>query len=155
MSATLSRLPDLSLPSASGAPVGLRARGREGSVILLLHSATCVPCLDYVRGLGQVQEGLRDWDGRVVVVTPGAPDAAATVAQATATPFLVAADPEGTCAGRCRLQGGGMIIADQWGEVFHVEPGGTDRHDTPAPSEVVEWLRYVAIQCPECQGEAL
>ena len=24
----------------------------------------------------------------------------------------------------------------------------------PGPDELIEWLRYVQMQCPECQGEA-
>ena len=28
-------------------------------------------------------------------------------------------------------------------------------HRSIAPEELIEWLRYLAIQCPECQGEAL
>ena len=47
-----------------------------------------------------------------------------------------------------------VLIADQWGELFVVEPAGDD-HGFIEPDEVVSWLRYLAIQCPECQGEAL
>ena len=52
------------------------------------------------------------------------------------------------------LAGGSLVIADQWGEIFHVEAGGPAVHPFPAPAEVAEWLRFVTIQCPECQGEA-
>ncbi|HET9265340.1 MAG TPA: hypothetical protein VFO14_19975 [Vicinamibacterales bacterium] len=47
----------------------------------------------------------------------------------------------------------GAVIADKWGEVHFVAG-----HETPAklptPDELIEWLRYVQMQCPECQGEA-
>lgn len=150
---TLTRLPDISLPrAADGAPFPLRARGREGTVLMLTHSAGCAECAAYLRGLEEAREEMRDWDGRVLVVVPEAPEAAA----ALQSPFPVLADPEGRCAERCQLSGGGaMVIADQWGEVFFVEAGGAGRHDLPPAGEVVEWLRFMAIQCPECQGEAL
>jgi hypothetical protein len=46
----------------------------------------------------------------------------------------------------------GVIVADRWGEI-HVVAGGR-MEDLPAPGEIVEWLRFVQGQCPECQGEA-
>lgn len=149
------RLPDLMLPAApDGSPMSLRARRRENSAVTLLHSPDCAECLEYVERLAGVQEQLRDWDGRVIVVVPGNLAGACAARERLQAPFSILADPDGTCAARCDLGGGSMIIADQWGEVFHVHPGAPGRHDFPAPEEVVEWLRFVAIQCPECQGEA-
>ena len=46
----------------------------------------------------------------------------------------------------------GVVVADRWGEVYYVE--GADRaSELPAPDELMEWLRYVRNECPECQGE--
>ena len=85
-----------------------------------------------------------------------APSAGASASDGTETSgSSVRVSPEVRCAERCAIEGGGMIIADQWGEVFLVEAGGAGVHGLPAAEEVVEWLRFVAIQCPECQGEAL
>jgi hypothetical protein len=45
------------------------------------------------------------------------------------------------------------VVADRWGEiVFAVEK--SDIVDLPAPQELMEWLKYVRHQCPECEGEA-
>ena len=150
------RVPDLSLPRAGdGIPVRLRTRGREGTVLLHVHSATCAECLAYLRSLGDAKAELDDWDGRVVAVVPGGVDAAGPVREAVEPGFHVVADPEGSYRERSGLEGGSMLIADQWGEVFHVYPGGAGVHDLPTAEEVVSWLRFLAIQCPECQGEAL
>lgn len=46
----------------------------------------------------------------------------------------------------------GVVVADRWGEIHYAAGGRVD--DLPAPSEIIEWLRYVQVQCPECQGEA-
>jgi hypothetical protein len=46
-----------------------------------------------------------------------------------------------------------VTIADRWGEVQHVARGGSDS-DLPQPPTLVEWLEYVAMKCPECEGEA-
>jgi hypothetical protein len=46
-----------------------------------------------------------------------------------------------------------VVVADRWGEiVFAVEK--SDVADLPAPEELMEWLKYVRNQCPECEGEA-
>ncbi len=42
----------------------------------------------------------------------------------------------------------GALVADRWGEIYFVTP------TLPPPSELLEWVRYVQYQCPECQGEA-
>jgi hypothetical protein len=41
----------------------------------------------------------------------------------------------------------GILIADRWGEIQHVEQG------RPEPDALADWLRFVQQQCPECQGE--
>jgi len=47
----------------------------------------------------------------------------------------------------------GVLVADRWGEIHHLAHG--DRvEDLSSPDELVEWLRYVQSQCPECEGEA-
>lgn len=46
----------------------------------------------------------------------------------------------------------GVVIADRWGEIFHAA-GASSSGQLPRSSDLVEWLRYVQMQCPECQGE--
>jgi hypothetical protein len=51
------------------------------------------------------------------------------------------------------LYGPGLLIADRWGEIqFLATAGGVE--ELPPPEELLETLRYVQMQCPECQGEA-
>lgn len=53
-----------------------------------------------------------------------------------------------------RSEGAAVLVADPWGEVRfrHVAEAA---HDLPEPAELVDWARFVAIQCPECEGESL
>ena len=46
-----------------------------------------------------------------------------------------------------------VAIADRWGEVHFAVETDTVK-ELPDVEELVEWLRYVQYQCPECQGEA-
>ena len=147
--------PDLTLPAApSGAPVSLRRRGRDNTVVVALHAADCGGCLEYLSALAEAHETLRDWDGRVLAVLHGPLETAEEIRAARGLPFAVVADAEGRLREGWGIAGGTLLIADQWGELFLVQPGGEGEHEFPPPAELAEWLRFVAIQCPECQGEA-
>jgi hypothetical protein len=47
----------------------------------------------------------------------------------------------------------GVVIADRWGEI-HLVQGARLVEQLPPAEELVEWLRYIAHKCPECEGEA-
>ena len=51
------------------------------------------------------------------------------------------------------VQSPGIVVADRWGEIHHIADGKTV-DDLPGPDDVIEWLRYVQHQCPECEGES-
>lgn len=85
--------------------------------------------------------------GRAALVNPGSrlPD------------LLLPAAPDGTpqpLSGALRLDPPALAIADQWGEVHAGVAAGAE-HRWLAVAEVADWLRYLAMQCPECEGEAL
>lgn len=147
------RLPDLSFEDASGRATPLRASGRQGAVVVLVHGSECDACGRYLAALAAADAQHREWDGRVVAVVPGA--AAGTDAlNAAPLPFPVLADPEGRAWAALGIEGSAVVIADQWGEVHEVARGGAG-HDLPDADAITEWLRYLAIRCPECEGEAL
>lgn len=150
------RLPDLRLASApTGSLVPLVAPGgRLVPVVIAVDGAECDACRACVRRLADADGEMRAWDGRVVVVVPGSVADAALVTEAIHPPFPVLADPEGTLWRRMRFHGAAVLVADPWGEVRFRHEGGAS-HDLPAPAELVDWARFVAIQCPECEGEAL
>ncbi|HEX6749456.1 MAG TPA: redoxin family protein [Longimicrobium sp.] len=144
------RLPDLALPSAQGeSTVPLRPGGRLNPVVVALHGGGCEPCRAYLHDLATVASDLREWDAHVIVV---ARDAAGFDRD---LPFPVVVDAQRAFAARTGVAGAAVVvIADQWGEVAHVAEAG-EGHDLPDAREIVEWVKYLAIQCPECQGEAL
>lgn len=47
----------------------------------------------------------------------------------------------------------GVLVADRWGEIYLVA-GAPHASQLPPASEILECLRYVDHECPECQGEA-
>jgi hypothetical protein len=46
-----------------------------------------------------------------------------------------------------------VIIADRWSEIYFIR-AGVGVADLPSVAEMMEWLRSIQHECPECQGEA-
>ena len=46
----------------------------------------------------------------------------------------------------------GVVVADRWGEVYYVQAANRAA-ELPGSDELMEWVRYVRNECPECQGE--
>jgi peroxiredoxin len=149
------RLPELRLPSAPGAaPIPLvPTGGRRVPLVLAVHDADCAGCRAYARELAAADAELREWDAHVVIVVPGGVDQAAGFVEGAGLPFSVAADAERKLWTRMGMQGAAVLVADPWGEVRMRHAAGA-AHDLPAPAELVDWARFVAMQCPECEGEA-
>lgn len=144
------RLPDLTLPSAGeGPPVRLRGRLRDAPLLVLTHGPACSECERYLRALVAIEAELRGWDAWLAAVEPGATQPAAPKQQ----PPVRLADGAGRVAAALGVEPPAVLIADRYGELHAVEPAGDD-HRFPDPTELVAWARYLAIQCPECEGEA-
>ena len=47
----------------------------------------------------------------------------------------------------------GVVIADRWGEVQFVA-GSARVAGLPSPDDLLDWLAYVQVKCPECEGES-
>lgn len=51
------------------------------------------------------------------------------------------------------LPASGALVADRWGEIVFVV-AASDIADLPTPAQLLEWVEYVEMRCPECEGEA-
>ena len=159
------RLPDIELPAASGdVTTRVRSTGRTSRVLLLLHGAECEACRAYLARLAEHRMELDGWDARPLVVVPSVPDPTTSETEADgegegdpalrSPSFAVAVDSGGRLASALAVSLPALVVADQWGEIHDVEEAGNE-HRFLAPDEVVAWARYLAVQCPECEGEAL
>lgn len=106
----------------AGSPVSLR-KPRAPQVLVAVHSPDCEGCRNYLRELTAHAAPITEWSGRIVVAVPG---------------DVAVAPPA-------------VVIADEWGEVYAVMRGTPD-HVLPSATEIGEWVRFLAIQCPECEG---
>jgi hypothetical protein len=138
-------LPDVPLVSASGAPESLLRHGRA-LLVIVLHDVNCRNCLRYIESLGAINDELNSWDMDVAVVAPDA--------MSPKKAFRCFVDAESRFA---KALGGKLptvIVVDQWGDVKELHEAG-DPHTFPSAAALVAWARYLATQCPECEGESL
>jgi hypothetical protein len=84
---------------------------------------------------------------------PAAGDYAFTLAAAFRDDDLRDAECIVTCDAIAGLPCPGALVADRWGEIFFVATA-TSIDDLPGSDELIAWVRFVQMHCPECEGEA-
>jgi len=147
------RIRDTLVPQAGGGPdVPLRGRPREGIAILFPRSGHGWDA--YLAAVAREAPELADWDGRAIVVAPDPDPAWTRLRHEAPAEMWVVEDPAGVLD-PAPDSGSGQtparpiaVIADRFGEIYHVWEGG-DTGPRPEPRELEEWLRFLALQCPE------
>ena len=81
------------------------------------------------------------------MVVPDGRANAAGFAETTTDALEVLVDTEGVFGSGHAM----LVISDEWGEVHYVADAG-DGHGLPPREEIVAWVGFLAIQCPECEG---
>ncbi len=129
-------LPDLEGRTLDGSPVRYRDLWQKKAAVVvtfgsLAHRGTAA----YLEELSRHSSDFRLYDATLILR-----DARVTLGPS-----------DGASASPADLPIPSVIIADRWGEVRYV--GRLADHHLPAVDEVIEWLRFVQMECPECQGE--
>jgi hypothetical protein len=138
------RVPWRLLKTCSEAGVSAPHAPRGPRVFVAVHAPGCETCIAYVKQVVRMQDELASWGGHVAVVCPECSDSAAGLAR-LGVPVL---DDRETLIAHGRLT---VIVADEWDEI-HFASETDDVHGVISPDEVLEWVKFVAIQCPECEG---
>ncbi len=149
------RMPDFSLVASDGLPVRTsKYRGRRNLVLAFVDGTGCDPCRGWLSNMaGDYEEVLRH-EAQVLVVVHGSLDDAGEVKRANNLPFPVLADVDGAVHRRVgAVTPGGqpamaVYVVDRFGEIFNVSRTG-EGDTVPAPEEVLDWLQFIEIQCPE------
>ena len=133
---------------------------RVGQVRPMLQTGDLVPHFTVTTVSGESFDYSDIWQRKnlVLVLLPHADSAATTkfVDQLTARLSELTGDDSACVITRDSVSGvqsPGIVVADRWAEIHHVA-GGRTVDDLPGPDDVIEWLRYVQHQCPECEGES-
>lgn len=133
----------------------------------------------YLAALTASVPEMRRWDGRLLLVADGGPPEPLSVPPDRGRPpgqsrpgLSLLIDEARTLRRRLGLEEAGtvLLIADRWGEIYHAaaragsasdpssgEPPPDEGAETPAeaaplpsPAAIIEWLKYLTTQCPEC-----
>jgi hypothetical protein len=153
------RIPDVMLPRAAGGAGGtlpVRGRPREGVALLFPDTGGGWP--GYLRRLAALASDLAEWDARVIAVAPA--DAAhdpawAGLARELGSSVWIVHDPDrrlrpATPPGDPEPVLPAAAVVDRFGEIYHVWPRDhAGCRPGPEPRELEEWLRFMALQCPE------
>jgi hypothetical protein len=138
-------LPDVDLVSSSGMREELLRHGRA-VLLVVLHDPGCRSCFAFLQSLGEANDELQSWDMDVVVITPEP-----VPAEKTLRCFV---DADARFAVAMEINPPAVLVVDQWGDVKELYEVA-DSHTFPATDALIAWARYLATQCPECEGESL
>jgi hypothetical protein len=108
-------------------------------VLLLVRDAAFERARPYIAALEERLRDLRDWGGRPLLVTE-------RDMVESRLPSAVARPDEWDAFA---VANSALMIADRWRVVYFVKETTTFA-DLPSPDEIVEWVRYLGMQCPEC-----
>lgn len=139
------RVPSTTMTAHPGGECFELRPSRGPRVFVSLHSTDCEECIDYARKIAAVREPVEAWGADLVIVSG---DVSRSAEPAVAQLDLTVIEDRDRVLCRGRLD---VIVADEWGEI-HFASEGKGAHNPLPPEEVVEWAKFVAIQCPECEG---
>lgn len=145
-------------PARPIAHLSISSGHRRQTALFLGHGAECLACLGYARQLAARHEELADGDAIAVNVVPGDDEAAAEWRAALDARATIATDPGGAwkaaIAAHVDVPAGDAIVVvlDRFAAP-RVTSHASEAGGLVDPSEVVDWLRFLALECPECSGE--
>jgi glutaredoxin/peroxiredoxin len=152
-------IPLTTLSSALGGRFSFEElRGRLQAGIFFAHGTSCLACQGYARQLVGQADAMREADGIPIIVVPDEAEAARAWAAEVPAEALILADPGGAWIDAVKAIVGGvpdgvmLLVVDRYvaprAVSIAAEAGGLI-----APLEATDWLRFLALECPECGGE--
>jgi peroxiredoxin len=149
-------MPDVSLPDGSGRRVRLSDyRHRRHVVAVFVNGASEEEYRPFLSALGRHYPEIAEEESEVLTAVPGTVRDAARIGDRLGLPFPVLADMDGEAhrsAGSVATNGEpdmAVFIIDRYGEIyaaFHSGKGDV----LPSPETILDWIRYIQSQCPEC-----
>jgi peroxiredoxin len=150
------RLPNFTLPSSEGRRIALYDyHGRRNVVLALVGRPVGEAARARLTALAARYAEFLAEEAEVLAVVWGAVGEAERVKRQDALPFPVLADEAGalhSSLGALASDGEAawaFYITDRFGEVFAAYRAGAGR-SVPTVEEMLEWLRFIGLQCPEC-----
>lgn len=151
------RVPNFTLTDLHNQPVNLaRYRGQKNLVLVFLGSVAANEIQAMLKEYSSKYSRIQEENGQVVVFLPLAWQKAVSELGELPFPVLLDADEK---AHRSLLAGGpgsdlasAVLITDRFGEIYAAYRKGEEAFP-PSVEEVLRWLNFIEIQCPECGAE--
>lgn len=143
-------LPDTTLVESPGTPGWVIPSPSRNALVLLLLPPSTAAWVPYLERITAKLDELQQWYSQVVAVVSGDPAAAAEL-RAHVPPLRTAAEAEPVLRARAGVpaEHAGLLVVDRYGQLYH--SASAERPDQlPDASELEEWVRFLATQCPEC-----
>lgn len=148
--------PYFALPSGFGRRVAIDYyRSRLNVVLCFLDDADSEGTTRALQALAEQRPRYQREEAEVLAVLPVPIEAVTELQQSLKLPYPLLADPEGGT--RCRFEallteappGGTLVfVLDRFNAPFAVL-GGAPLDDPALQREILEWLAFVGLQCPE------
>ncbi len=149
-------LPLFELPDAQGQVHRYPRRHRRRALVLYAaERGDCPACRAYLTALAALAPQIAAEEAELVVVVHGQPATAAPLQTVVGAAGTVLFDPDGRVFRRWGAVDpagqpvAALFVADRFGTLYARALAGPD-HALPPAAEVVDWLRFINIQCPEC-----
>lgn len=147
------RLPPISLASSEGRRVALTDyRGRRNLVVVFVGEMKGEVARELLADLARHNAAFAEEEAQVLAVARASGQEAEEIKGRLALPFPVLADEEGEAHRACGARTLGEMVTcvtDRFGEIFAVYRSG-EGQPRPTAEELLAWLRFIGIQCPEC-----
>ncbi|MFB3817732.1 MAG: peroxiredoxin family protein [Candidatus Methylomirabilales bacterium] len=144
-------LPDVTLVAADGSAVPLsRYRHNRNLVLAFLGPRAALLQSPLVPSLKREYGAIQEAEAEVLVVLNGPPEDAAAAGTALQLPFPLLSDPDGDAHKRFGARGDGpaIYVADRFGEI-HFAAHPTTPGELPSALDLLGWLNYIELLCPE------
>ena len=138
-------VPTGSVRAADGKTILLRQSPHRAIILVFVHPGGCHDCRAYISGLDEQAARFRRWSAAVVILVDESSDDALT----DSVGGRVVVDD--TMRARCGIPDDhvAVVVVDRHGQVWE-SATEQDHRQLPAAEELEQDVRFIAIQCPEC-----
>lgn len=147
-------IPPFALPDATGSVIrSWQFRGRRNLVLVFSGLPTDRSIDLLLNDVADERQTLADEETAVIVVVAGGPGDAGAVQARLGTPFPVLADADGSVHRRYGATADhrplpAVFVADRYGHLY-ARTLITRPAQVPAAREILDWVRFINLQCPE------
>lgn len=148
-------LPDIVLGLTDSKPVRPSDFKGRSNLVLILAGATGDELL---AAIARRHRDFTEGTGLVIAVLRCSPAEAERLKRRNGWPFFVLADPDGKSherLGAADAEGHDAIaiyVTDRWGEIY-LASRTVHGDSRPEEGDILEWLTFIDLQCPECALE--